>query len=347
MSGQNSLINQKKQQEQEKKKTLFSKLIEIISESSGLVHFSSATVIVLIGFIFNAFDEMPLFWLKALFGYALYLILSYTTMYINKKNNELILELTGDPQLFKCQENYTTKVVSNFNFILCFIAGIYFVTISIILGFVKINLIGIYSLFALFCVVFWAFIVFQQYIFILILLHDISKINPGKFYELLPERTKWFSLLEQFSNNCRNAFIILGSLFILLFIIFSPINSIQIIFQEKFSSSQFIPLLCTWIIILIAIIFMVPFSSFVRSNFLQKIYRNLVSQNIENYYQMYKESENDSRILYMDIILRLNDRRYTLQNSYTWVIPVIVSISNFVSVIISIVVDLRDLTLLT
>lgn len=347
LSKQSKLINIKKEQELVKKATLFSKLIAIISKGSGLVHFLSATFIVVIGFAFNALDEMPLFWLKALFGYVLYLILSYTTIYINRKNNKLILELTGDPQLFKCQVDYTANVDSNFNFILCFVAGIYFVAISIILGFVKINPIGIYSLFALFCVVFWAFIIFQQYIFILLLLHDISKISPGNFYELIPERTDWFKLLEKFSNNCRNIFIVLGSLFILLFIIFSPINSIQIIFHDKFSSPQFIPLLCTWIIILIAIIFMVPFTSFVRSNLLQKIYKNLISQSIENYNKKYIESENDSQIIYLDIILRLYDRKYTLQNSYTWVVPVIVSITNFASVIISIVVDLKDLASLT
>lgn len=341
------LLKQKKQQNLEEKATLFRKLVKIISKPSKLVHFFIATFAVGVGVIFNAFDEMPLFWLKALFGFALYLVLSYTIMYIEEKNNELTFELTGDPQLAKCQGNYTKKINSNINFILCFIACIYFVSISIILGFVKINPIGIYSLFALSCVVFCAFIVFQQYIFILFLLHDISKISPGKFYELIPEKTEWFNLLEIFSNICRNIFIVLGSLFILLFIIFSPVNSIQIIFQENFLSSQFIPLLCTWIIILIAIVFMIPFSSFLRSNLLQKIYKNLIFQSIKNYNQLYEASKSDSKIVYMDIILRLNDRRYILQNSYTWIIPVIVSITNFASIIISIIVDLKDLELLT
>lgn len=142
-------------------------------------------------------------------------------------------------------------------------------------------------------------------------------------------------------------FIVLGSLFILLFIIFSPVNSIQIIFQERFSSSKFLPLLCTWIIILIAIISMVPLSSFLRNIFLNKIYENLISQSIENYSIMYKTSEGDTKVAYMNIIFRLNDRKYVLQNSYTWVLPLLVSITNFSSVIISILVDLKDLNILT
>jgi hypothetical protein len=343
---QKNLREQKKQQEQEEKTTLFRKLINVICRPNKLVHFFIATLAVGVGFIFNTFDKIPLFGLKALFGFALYLILSYTIKYIEKKNNELMIELTGDPQLVKCQINYAKKINSNFNFMLCVIACTYFVAISIILGFVKINLIGIYSLIALACVVFCAFIVFQQYIFILFLLHDISKISPGRFYELIPERTEWFNFLERFSNICRDIFIVLGSLFILLFIVFSPVNSIQIIFQENFSSSQYIPLLCTWMIILIAIVFMVPLSSFVRNFLLHKTYENLAAQSIDNYNHLYESSENDSKIVYMDIILRLNDRRYTLRHPYTWVIPVIVSITNFSSVIISIIVDLKDIGLL-
>lgn len=203
-------------------------------------------------------------------------------------------------------------------------------------------------MFCLSCVVFVAFIIFQQYMYILFLLYNISKISPGRFYELIPERTEWFDLLENFSNICRNLFIILGSLFVLLFILFSPVNSVQIIFQEKFLSYKFIPLLCTWIIIFVAIVFMIPFSSFVRNNLLQRIYRNLVTQSIENYNRLYeKENKSNNKLLYMDIILRLNDRKYILQNSYAWIIPVLVSVTNFTSIFISIIVDLKELHILT
>lgn len=327
--------------------TLFGNLVKVISKPNKLAHFFIAIFATGLGFIFNAFEEMSLFWLKGLFGFGLYIILSFTIKYIEEKNKEIVFELTGDPNLVKCQVNYINRISSNFNFVLCFIACIYFVAISIILGFVKINPIGIYSLFALSCVVFCAFIIFQYYIFILLLLHDISKIRPGNYYELIPERTEWFNLLETFSNSCRNIFIVLGSLFTLLFVIFSPINSIQIIFRDRFLSSKFLPLLCTWIVILISIIFMVPLSSFIRSTFLNKIYKNLMSQSIENYSIMYKTSEGDTKVAYMDIIFRLNDRKYVLQNSYTWVLPLLVSIANFSSVIISILVDLKDLNILT
>lgn len=343
----NNLLSEKGKQNQEEKTTLFRNLVKVISKPNKLAHFFIATFAVGLGFIFNAFEEMPLFWLKGLFGFVLYITLSSTIKYIEEKNKEIVIELTGDPNLVKCQVDYTKRISSNFNFLLCIIACIYFVAISIILGFVKINPIGIYSLFALSCVVFCAFIIFQHYIFTLLLLQDISRIHPGNYYELIPERTEWFNLLETFSNTCRNIFIVLGSLFILLFIIFSPVNSIQIIFQERFSSSKFLPLLCTWIIILIAIISMVPLSSFIRNTFLNKIYENLISQSIENYSIMYKTSEGDTKVAYMNIIFRLNDRKYVLQNSYTWVLPLLVSIANFSSVIISILVDLKDLNILT
>ena len=329
------------------KMTIFEKVLRTICILNNKTHCAIAMFAVGLGFIFNYFDEMPLFWLKALFGFFLYSILSYSIKYIEKKKKDIAMELTGDPKLVKCQISYTTKTKSNYNFILCIIACIYFPSISIILGFVKINLIGIYSLIGLVCVVFNAFIVFQQYICILLLLYDISKISPGNFYELLPERTGWFNFLESFSNIYRNIFIVLGSLFTMLFIVFSPINSIEIIFYEKFTSNQYIPLLCTWIIILVAIFFMIPYSSFVRHRLLRKIYNNLTAQSIANYNHLFNSSTDDNKAIYMDVIFRINDRKYKLQNSYAWVIPVIVSIANFSSVIISTIVDLKEIGILT
>ena len=57
--------------------------------------------IIMLGFLFNTFDKMPLFWLKGLFGFILYMILSCTIIYLEKKNKEIEYELTGDPQLVK------------------------------------------------------------------------------------------------------------------------------------------------------------------------------------------------------------------------------------------------------
>lgn len=341
------LIIKKEQQPQKVKMTLFGNCVKSICKPGKLIHFLVASFAVGLGFLFNSFEKMPLFCLKGSFGFVLYIILSYTIKFLDNKDREIILELTGDPSLVKCQINYTKRVNSNFNFVLCFIACIYFVVISIILDFVKINKIGIYSLFALACVVFYAFIIFQHYIFILFLLRDISRISSGNYYEIVPERTEWFNLLESFSNTCRNIFIVLGSLFVLLFIMFSPVNSVQIVFQEKFSSSKYIPLLCTWIIILFAIVFMVPLSSIVRKIFLKKIHNNLITQSINNYKKLYQESEGDVKITCIDIILRLNEHKYVTQNSYAWVLSLVVSITNFSSVIISILADLKDLNILT
>lgn len=335
------------QKKQSKKSELFRNLVKLISKPSKLVHFFIAIFATGFGFLLNTLDEMPLFWLKGLFGFVLYMLLSFASIYMEEKNKEIEVELTGDPQLVKCQVNYQKRINSNINFVLCFIACIYFIAISVILGFVKVNFIGIYSLFALSYVVFVAFVIFQYYVSNLILLHDISKISPINYCELIPECTKWFDLLVTFSNACRNIFIVLGSLFILLFILFSPVNSIQIIFQEGPIAPQFLPLLVTWIIILIAIIFMVPFSSFVRSIFLNKIHKNLISQSIKKYSTLYKTSEGDYKITYMNIIFRLNDRKYVLQGSFTWVLPLIVSVTNFTSLIITILVDLKELNILT
>ena len=326
---------------------LFAKMVALIAKPKKQIHFIIALLAVVFGFVFNAIDKMPLFWLKGIFGFALYIILSFAIKYITEKNKELEMELTGDPFLSKCQLLYQKKINSNYNFILCVLAGIYFVNISIILDFVQFNAIGVYSLIALAFVVFCAFIIFQYYIYLLTLMYNLSKIKPNNYFELIPERTKWFDLLVTFSNTSRNIFISLGTIFILLFILFSPLNSIQIIFQEGMTSPKFLPLLITWIIILIAIIFMVPFTSLVRSTLLKKIYKNMTAQSITIYNNLFKTSDDNLKSVYMNIIFRLNDSKLTLKNSFSWIFPLIVTITNYVLLIISIISDLKSFDLFT
>jgi hypothetical protein len=47
----------------------------------------------------------------------------------------------------------------------------------------------------------------------------------------------------------------------------------------------------------------------------------------------------------MDIILRMYDRKYILRKSYSWIVPAFVSLVNFSSVLISTIVDLKELGL--
>ena len=106
---------QKKQLVQEKKLTLFRSLVQIISMPCKSVHFIIAIFAVALGFFFNDFSEMPLFWLKGFFGFVLYIMLTNTIIYVERKNKEIELELTGDPQLVKCQTNYIKHINSNLN----------------------------------------------------------------------------------------------------------------------------------------------------------------------------------------------------------------------------------------
>lgn len=323
--------------------TVYSYVTKLICEPNIAVHVVIAIIAVIIGFFLNSFDKMPLFWIKGLFGFVIYLVLSYIIRYTEQINQQLQNELTGDPLLSKCQMKYSKKIHSNCNIILCIISCVYFSTISVYLAFVKFSPIGIYSVFALVIIVFMAFMIFQSYIHVIFLLYSISKIKSEKVLELFPEETKWFNSLEELSGKCRNYFIILGSLFILLFLVFSPVNSIQIIFWDGVANRMFLPLLGTWIIILVAIVFMIPFSSFARGLLLHRIYDNLVTQSLNNYKGLYEKCSEEHKIVYIDIMFRIKDRKYKLRSSSAWVIPVLASLFNFTSVLLSILSDLKSI----
>ncbi|MDR1018476.1 MAG: hypothetical protein LBM02_07210 [Lachnospiraceae bacterium] len=339
---------QQKSIDEHKSISIFRKVLKIISKPHKRTHLMIALFASILGFILNSFDEMELFGIKVSVGVFLYLLLFYAIKFLMKQNDKLKIELSGDPNLSYASAIYFKRINRNLNFIPCFIASSYFVIISVILGFVKINFVGVYSLLALACVVFAAFIVFQQYIYILLLLNSIAaiqKTNENGYDKLMPDRTCWFLFLERISYVYRNRFIIVGSLFIILFTLFSPVNTIEIVFYDKFLSEQYLPLLFSWVIILVAIVLMIPASSIIRYVLLHKIYNNLTEQSINLYQKLY---DMESRITvkkseYLEIIYHIYDRKYKLSDSYAWIIPSLFSLINFASVIISMMADWKDI----
>ena len=122
----------------------FSNLIKILYSLGMLQHIIIACCAVGIGLIFNSFAEMHYFYLKALFGLVLYVLLFYSLKFMEKSSKELKIELTCDPKLVKCRKMFSSRIKSNTNYLLCSIAAIYFITIALMLKFVKMNFIGIY-----------------------------------------------------------------------------------------------------------------------------------------------------------------------------------------------------------
>ena len=323
----------------------FNTLLDLLMNLKHKTHIIAVIIAVIIGFELNFLVNKPmeLFPFKAFLGFCIIESLLTALIFLKKKNSELKTEMTGDPMLVKCKTVYFNRIKSNRNYILNFIASTYFVIIANQLGFVQLNYIGIYSLFGLFIVVFIAFIGFQQYLYILLLLYDISKISIDYYYELIPERTSWFQLVIKISNRYKNMFFITGTLFILLFIIFSPVNTVDIIFFQGLKSNKFIYLLLTWIIIFFAIIFLYPISSIMQSKIINKILENMKEKSISQYDSLMKQSIDYNKLIYMEIIRSIHNTDTIIKKSFSWVIPTVTTSLNFIAILLTIVQNLRAL----
>ena len=321
----------------------FGNIVDKLSRIKTSIYILLALYAVILGFGFNFFDPMPLFIIKGPMGFLISTTLLFSLNYFRKKSEKLKFEMVGDPILFVSYKKFTKRSSSNFNYIFCFIMPIFFCLISIILKFVIMNPIGIYSLICLFPVVFLAFIVYQQYIYLLLLLWGLSRNESEMYNKLMPESTKWYKVIFEMSGNYKNLFFILGSFFVILFIIFSPYNTIEIIFFIGKTSEIFWPLLLSWIIIFFAIIVLFPVSAILRNFLLLRILQNMKSNSVEYYTELANKSRGINQILYIDIIGRVNKDTKLPQTVFSHFIPIVTTIVNFISIALTILVELKSL----
>ncbi len=328
-------------------KTRFEDTLLWITNGPLYSHVIKAFFATAFGFFINYFSPMELFIIKGPIGFALYIFLIAALKYFLKKNAEIKIKVSGDPKINLAKNKYVFRVKNDWNFLINGIAIVYFVTITFLLDFVKMNLIGIYSIFALAFVVFMAFTLYEQYIYFLFLLNDLAKIKSGDYYEIIPERTEWLLLITDFSQYTRYFSIIIGTLFTLLFTIFSPINSIDILFRQGLKSQIFLPLFLTWLIILFAIIIMIPLSGLIRIYYLQRIHNNLKSQAIDAYQLKYTFASNSDKPLYLDVMWRIHHSNLQFSNPFAWALPTIASVVNLTAVVISAISNLKSLGFIT
>lgn len=300
---------------------------------------------IIVGLVLNKINPMEMFIVKLLIGVLIFEILLRALNYLWKNIVVLNNELAGDPALSVCKKIYYKRINSNINYLLPIFSGLYFVVIAYELNFIKENLLGLYSLFALFIVVFIAFVAYQQYIYILILLYDFSGIEIKNYNNYIPEATRWFKRIILVSTKLKDSFFILATLFLMLYIIFSPNNTIDIIFNYGMESEMYIPLLITWIIIIITVIISFPILNHTRNLLINRIVLNMKEQSIEKYSELIKKSDNDCKVFYMNIILRMYERKKNIQDKNTWSIPVITTTLNLATIVLSIILDLKELNI--
>lgn len=329
-----------------KEKLKIINVIRCLTKCSMINHAILAFCLTAFGFVLNQFGKMDLFFIKGPIGFLLYIFLICSLKIFVTQNEEIDKALSGDPELTIAKRKYLKRVYSDWNYIVTAIAIIYFVSISLKLKFVFVNLIGIYSLIGLGVVVFFGFIIYQEYIYLMILLRDLSKIkdnNATPYYDPLPERTEWLTIIAAFSQKIRYLAIAIGTLFTVLFVIFSPINSIDILFNQGSSSALFWPLATTWLIIFFLIVLMIPLSGIIRSYYLNQIYNRLKEKAINTYKSVFSAVPDSDKAFYLDILWRIHESKFHFDNSFSWLLPSIASVLNFSVVIVSLLSQLKEL----
>jgi hypothetical protein len=157
-------------------------------------------------------------------------------------------------------------------------------------------------------------------------------------------KTKWFVKIEQLSNYYRNRFFILGTLMVIVFIIFSPSNTIEIILGGYGRYRVFLPIVLYWSIIIGLVILFLPITSKIRDSAIDRIITQFTETQAKEYEKKALKSSADEVYKYLSTLefIKTYSECFESKNNKK-LVPIFTTALNFISIFIAMVSDLKDL----
>ncbi len=310
------------------------KFIGVIGSIKLKIQIILSIIFLIVGTILNVYFPLSLFYLKSILVLLILNILLYAIRRYNRNLKEIFIEASGDPVLNAYKRKFYNNIYSFSNVIASFVISIFFVLVSILLNFVCLNLLGIFSLCTLFITVFISIIGYSQYVYLINFLIKLSSSTLTNYSTFYPANTKWLSLSSRLANFYQNIFFILGSLFILLFSVFTPSNTLEIISSPYNDLFIFFPLALSWLIILIAIIIAFPVTSIIKNNSIKRIVENMKYQSIKIFEDKIVYSNIDGQLGYLGIIKEIyKSDSFPFSKKNNLIIPYLTTFLNLITVL--------------
>ncbi len=233
---------------------------------------------------------------------------------------------------------------SPINIFISFSAAFFYVWIAIKMKFVIFNMIGIYSLIILFLdIVFSAFIILN-YLYLIISFYRISKKEEYLHHPFDISKSLWIKTLAEISDLLSAVFFVLVSFMVIVFILFSPSNIIILIYENRFLYDKTLPTLLYFLTIFIYDIIILPVFSLLKSIYLSRIVNTITSENIRFYEKKLINSKKRDAYKYISLIEYIEKNTEDFLNSKKYKLVPIFSYSfNFISILISTIVSVKDL----
>ena len=240
-------------------------------------------------------------------------------------------DFVADPVLSAEKRKFINDVFSSNNLIVASCTSIFFVSASVLLNFVNIDPLGILSLISLFASIFISIIGYMLFVHLLRILIRISESDIDNFSRFYPAKTKWLVEITKQSAFYQTAFFIVGTMYVVLFTIHAPNDTIKILTTAKVASFSDVVLSFAWAIIIVAVIIGFPIINYIRGKAIRKVVSNFKNTSIQYYESVIHKIAIEKQLEYIKILKEIiESANYPVENKINLAVSTITILVNLV-----------------
>ncbi len=259
-------------------------------------------VLFLLGSISNYYFPTHLFVLKFFLLLGILNILVFSLRHYNTYVLGDFMQVSTDPVLSAEKLKLKNSVFSVYNIVISLAMSLFFVVITIYLQLIKFDITGFFALTLLFVTVFLSITGYMLYTYLIHLLYRLSKAEIEKYSKFHPAYTSWLVNITKYTSTYQNAFFISGTLYVILFTIHVPDDTLKILSSGVTYQLHDIVLLASWIVIILAVIVGFPITSYLKNQIIRNIVTNLKMKSSEYYEKVVDRVEIDKQLDYIKLI---------------------------------------------
>lgn len=263
---------------------------------------SGTVILFFFGLIVNNYFPTDFFILKSILLLAILNILIFSLRHYNTHIVKEFIRTSEDPVLSAEKLKMKNGIFANYNIVISLILCVFFITVSIYLRFIHFDITGFFSLVLLFTTIFLSIIGYMLYVHQIYFLYRLSKADIEKYSKFYPAYTRWLVNITKFISSYQNAFFISGTLYVILFTIHAPNDTLRIFSFKSVYSNQDVVLLTAWIVIILAVLVGFPITSYLKSQIIRDIVSNLKIKSSEYYESVVDRVEISKQMDYIKLI---------------------------------------------
>lgn len=306
-------------------------IFRVVGKLEGWTLSCGTLALFIVGLIINNYFPTHLFIFKFFLLLGILNILIFSAKHYNTFIINDFLRTSTDPVLSAEKLKLKNSVFANYNIFISVIVSLFFIAISVYLGFINFNITGYISLTILFITIFISIVGYMLYVHLICFLHRLSNADIEKYSKFYPAYTSWLVDVTKYSSTYQNGFFICGTLYVILFTIHAPNATLKILSIWTVNNLQDIVLSASWVVIFLAVLVGFPITSYLKSRMIKGIVAKLKIKSSEYFESVMDKVKIDKQLDYIKIIKEIMESPdYPLKSGLNVVISTATLVLNLI-----------------